>query len=693
MDATHEYPMFGAVYFRKTNPPAGDWERDYARASADGHTIFRHWISWGAVETSPGRYDWGDYDRHLDLASKHGIRTVLAEISTNYPEWLIHKLPHAALVNSRGEPRGSPMHVSCVLGGNHALCMDNHPVAEACGKFLSEMARRYSTHRGLYAWDVWNECSMYGPDLLCHCPATVKEFRDWLKARYGTVDALGKAWKRYSYTGWDEVQMPRETGSYPDVYDRIEFHNDRAFHWMKFRVDAIRRADPGHAVTAHGNAKSFSDIAPACGDDFRAAKEVDVFGYTYWHANQCHPFMAVDMIRSASGKKRFWRAEAVGDSEWTYRGRVNAPARDKDAMHDPANIRLDALVSLAGGSSAFMNPRWRPLLDGPLFGAYGWYAMDGSPTDRSAMAAQLAKWAADPALAGLWRAAPVAGDVAILMLDESQASCYARHGHTRFYADCLKGAYEAFLVSNIQCDFTKVDAIGGRKLLYVPYPVAMKDSTVAELAAWVRAGGMLVCEACPGYFDGHGHAFPVQPSRGLDEVFGCREQSVAFAPDLDEYSTLAGPALRCSLYRQSLTPTTGRALASHPDGSVAVVLNSCGKGRTLLVGRMPGYAYRHWPADPSRQWFASLPGLAGFEPRLMISTEKVVGRLWHGESGHFLWLVNTGEEATAVKVRVSAAALSHFSPKVLRGSGDLLHRGSFIETTVPGRDAVILALT
>jgi len=580
-----------------------------------------------------------------------------------------------------------------VLGGNHALCMDNSPVAEACGKFLTEMARRYAGHRGLFAWDVWNECSMYSPDLLCHCEATQKEFRAWLKARYGTVEALGKAWKRYSYTGWDEVTMPRETASYPDVYDRIEFHNDRAFHWMKFRVDAIRRGDGSHPVAAHGNARSFCDIAPACGDDFRAAEPVDIFGYTYWHANQCHPFMAVDMIRSASGKKRFWRAEAVGDSEWAYRDRVNAPAPEKDAMHDPANIRLDALISLAGGASAFMNPRWRPLLDGPLFGAYGWYAMDGSPTDRSAMAAELAKWAADPALAGLWNARPVPGDIAILVLEEAQASCYARHGHTRFYADCLKGAYEAFLASNIQCDFTPVGALGDRKLLYVPYPVAMKDTTVAALTAWVKAGGTLVCEACPGYFDGHGHVFPVQPSRGLDEVFGCRERAVAFAPDLDEYATLAGPALRCSLYRQSFTPTTGRTLANHPNGSVAIVFNSCGNGRALLVGRMPGYAYRHWPADPSRQWFASLPGLAGFEPRLMVSSEKVIGRLWKGESGHFLWLVNTGTDGADVKVRISATALSHFQPKVLRGSGELIHRGSFIETTVPGRDAAIFALT
>jgi beta-galactosidase len=256
----------------------------------------------------------------------------------------------------------------------------------------------------------------------------------------------------------------------------------------------------------------------------------------------------------------------------------------------------------------------------------------------------------------------------------------------------VKGAYDAFLASNIQCDFTTIDQLADRKLLYVPYPVAMNDPTVAALTAWVKDGGTLVCEACPGYFDGHGHAFPSQPSRGLDEVFGCREKGVAFAPNLDEYSTLAGPALRCSLYRQSLAPTTGRALATHPDGSVAIVLNTFGKGRGLLVGRMPGYAYRRWPNAPSREWFASLPGVAGQEPLLKVSSEKVIGRLWEGKSGHFLWLVNTGAENETVKARISAKALGHFMPRLLRGKGELVHRERFIEVPVPARDAVVLSL-
>jgi len=46
--------VYGAVYFRKSNPPPEDRERDYAVAAEDGYAYFRHWFLWSAIETAPG---------------------------------------------------------------------------------------------------------------------------------------------------------------------------------------------------------------------------------------------------------------------------------------------------------------------------------------------------------------------------------------------------------------------------------------------------------------------------------------------------------------------------------------------------------------------------------------------------------------------------------------------------------------
>src|ERR1700722_10361913 len=58
---------YGAVYFRKTNPPPEDWARDHQTAAETGMNIFRHWFMWSAIEVAPGKYDWSDYDRIMDL--------------------------------------------------------------------------------------------------------------------------------------------------------------------------------------------------------------------------------------------------------------------------------------------------------------------------------------------------------------------------------------------------------------------------------------------------------------------------------------------------------------------------------------------------------------------------------------------------------------------------------------------------
>ncbi len=46
---------YGAVYFRKSNPPETDWARDHAMAARIGMNTFRHWFMWGAIEVAPGK--------------------------------------------------------------------------------------------------------------------------------------------------------------------------------------------------------------------------------------------------------------------------------------------------------------------------------------------------------------------------------------------------------------------------------------------------------------------------------------------------------------------------------------------------------------------------------------------------------------------------------------------------------------
>ena len=135
---------FGAVYFRKSNPPREDWERDYRTAAEDGLNIFRHWFMWGAIERQPGVYDWEEYDRQLDLAVRNGIKTIVAELIHSVPEWAMRKFAHARQIRMDGRPLTANMGVSSASGGfaqngggAGALTLNCPEVKEAAGAFNS----------------------------------------------------------------------------------------------------------------------------------------------------------------------------------------------------------------------------------------------------------------------------------------------------------------------------------------------------------------------------------------------------------------------------------------------------------------------------------------------------------------------------------------------------------------------------
>ena len=132
---------YGAVYFRKSNPPEEDWARDHETAARVGMNIFRHWFMWSAIEVAPGKYDWADYDRMMDLAAKNHIKVVIAEQVSAAPEWAFRKFANARYLASDGTVANSVISESSATGGFPGLCLDNADVARG-GGVVSHHARR-----------------------------------------------------------------------------------------------------------------------------------------------------------------------------------------------------------------------------------------------------------------------------------------------------------------------------------------------------------------------------------------------------------------------------------------------------------------------------------------------------------------------------------------------------------------------
>jgi beta-galactosidase len=533
---------YGAVYFRKSNPPEQDWARDHATAARLGMNTFRHWFMWEAIEVALGKYDWSDYDRMMDLAAKNGIKVVIAEFVTSAPEWVYEKYPHARFKGSDDSVTYSSVSGSSATGGFPGLCLDNEDVKALAEKFLVSLVERYKNHPATLGYDVWNENTYGGGTpqrMYCYCEATQRKFRAWLQGRYSSLEALGKVWYRYSYADWNNVHPPRNFGGYPESLDWLDFRVDDAFRLMKWRTDLVRKLDKNNKVVAHGVAGTLESLPSSMHNEWRSAELVDTWGLTWIAARKGNElwkqFHALDLVRGGSRGKPFWHAEAQTGPLWMQPQVINRK-REDGRIADEKDVRLWNLIDCAGGATGILYPRWRPLLDGPLFGAFGAFGMDGSVTPRAEMTGQVAKWAnAHP---DIWRSRPVKGDIGLVFAPESEMFNYVQQGSTAQYAQSIRGAYQGFFDNNIQADFVHIDNIQEYPVIYLPYPVMLKSESAKKLMEYVRAGGALISEGLPGYFGDHGKVGTVQPNYGLDQMFGAKESYVEFTPDILDNLTM-----------------------------------------------------------------------------------------------------------------------------------------------------------
>ena len=132
---------------------------------------------------------------------------------------------------------------------------------------------------------LWHISNEMGGD--CHCPLCQAEFRRWLQARYGSLEALNKAWNArfwsHDYTDWDQIESPAPQGEDAVqglTLDWKRFVSDRHIDFFRFERDVIRGILPEAKFTTNLMYR-FHDI-----DYHDLAKELDLVSwdnYPTWH--------------------------------------------------------------------------------------------------------------------------------------------------------------------------------------------------------------------------------------------------------------------------------------------------------------------------------------------------------------------------------------------------------------------------
>ncbi len=259
---------YGAVYFRKSNPPEQDWARDHATAARIGMNTFRHWFMWGAIEVAPGKYDWRDYDRMMDLAAKNGIKVVIAEFdhrrrrngcSANIPTLDIAAAMAAS--STAASAAAAPQAAS-------PDCVSTIPKSSPPPKSFSS---RWSSITAIIPRCSATICGTRTPITAAarrRCIAIAMRpsasFASGCATAISTLEEAGRVWNRYSYASWDDVEPPPNFGGYSESLDWLQFRIDNAFDLLHWRAELFRKLDPNHLIVAHGVAGTLESLSFKC---------------------------------------------------------------------------------------------------------------------------------------------------------------------------------------------------------------------------------------------------------------------------------------------------------------------------------------------------------------------------------------------------------------------------------------------
>ena len=662
------------------------WRRDIRQIRSLGFNTIRCWIDWATGQPAEERYRFETIDVILSLAREADLKVVLQVYMDSAPEWVGRKFPDSLFVSANGaaiRPESSP-----------GYCRDHPGVRQADLAYYSALADHVKGDPAFLGWDLWSEPHVinwanptYIPNPeFCFCTHTVRRFQRWLENKYRRVDALNQAWYR-RYRSWEEVEPNRLSTilSYTDYIDWKYFIMDKLGEDLRERYEAVKKAAPHTVATSHAAGVglfSSPHYWEGQSDDWIMARQVDYYGTSFYPKHSAFvdrdvPWRAVllDFARSfgyAGGRHGFWIGELQGG--------FGTIALNVSPTVTPADLKIWTWSALARGAKGICFYAYYPMSSGYESGGFGLIRLDGTLTERSRTAGEIARVVGRNAQLFL-SARPARSPVAVIynplmhfVGGRQRAAAYGGpQGEVAgIERDSLLGIHRALFPANVPLDYVHIDETTAQtlrpyRLVYFPYPLMMPSRAGAELREYVRQGGALVAEARLGWNDEKGRAAEVIPGMGLHEVMGCREEHVQTgAAGRTEllWDTSAIPGLKpgevfpARWYEETLEPlgANSAVAARFADGRPAAVLSSFGSGKTLMLGSYLSAAYQSRPSEPARRFFSALLQWAEIQPPVTVTDGEAEVQVTEVGRDRILFAFNHGREVISPRIRILSGA-------------------------------------
>jgi beta-galactosidase len=440
-------------------------------------------FAWTRLEPEDGRYDFSWLDSIMDRLASSGMKADLATPTGAKPAWMSQKYPEIL--------RCGPDRVRDLHGNRHNHCYTSPAYRRKAVEMNTRLAERYKDHPALLLWHVSNE---YGGE--CHCPLCQAAFRSWLERRYGSLEALNKAWWTdfwsHRITDWSQIESPSprgETSMQGLVLDWRRFVDAQSLDFFLAESAPLRTITPKVPITVN-----MMGTYPAL--NYRNwAPHVDVISwdsYPRWHcadhsdADEASRTAFVhDLNRSLKGGRPWLLMESTPSQvNWQSVNRLKKPG-----MH-----LLSSLQAVAHGSDSVMYFQWRKGRGGAE--KYHGAVVDHVGHENTRVFHDVAE--VGHALEGLADVAGTAVEAEAALIYDWETR-WAVDGFSGFGKDdrdyegaCIE-FHRALWRRSIACDIPgQEDDLSKYKLVVAPWLHMVKTGTAERLERFVGSGGTLV---------------------------------------------------------------------------------------------------------------------------------------------------------------------------------------------------------
>ena len=576
--------LYGGDY----NPnqwPKEIWEQDMvyfkdARINSATVNVF----SWAKIQPAEDTYYFDELDEIVEMLSKENYDIVLATSTGAMPAWLYKKYPEVARTDYFGRHHK--------FGQRHNHCPNSLVFQKYAKALVEKLAERYAHNPHVTCWHISNE---YGGE--CYCENCEKAFRVWLKNKYGTIEAVNKAWNMefwgHTVYDWDEIVLPNALGDGMEngtdtafaglSVDYRRFMSDSMLENYKMERDVVRRYNPDTIITTNlmGTYKFL--------DYFKWAKEMDIVSwdnYPSYNTPWSFTAMSHDLMRGLKDAPFMLLEQTPSQQNW----------QPYNSLKKPGQMRAQSIQTMAHGADTVQFFQLRRSVGGceKFHGAViGHVGHNNTRVFREVkqLGEELERLGTST-LGSVNQA-----DVGIIFDWDNYWALDYTSGPTEDlkYVDQIHHYYKFFYDNNIGVNMIPVDADFSKyKIVVAPVLYMVKEGMKEALTKFVENGGILITTFMSGLVNEsdnvHLGGYP-GPLRELAGVWV--EEIDALAPEQTNTITFTdGTRMTCNLLCDLMHLEGAQLLASYDEnfyaGMPAITKNTFGKGCTYYIGTNMG---------------------------------------------------------------------------------------------------------